>query len=345
MLSTKTKIKKPAFSPLKKSDSPKKSPSKSPRKTPTKSPSKSPTEEIDQCEIHKNNPFLREDLRELCRHLVIDWSKLYPDNPNKQELCKDFYKYPNRIPTLRDIPETERVPLKDIGTLSSKLRDFCSGTESKLYRGKFKKTMMERGDIDVIYSKFKPVSRKERIEPLIFSESPIRKLEPVMEQVILILLKYLERKHKDTCIVFGYPDAIAYNYIEYKIDNDMIPSIDEEYLSKGLNPDDYLAIIPYPDTNTSKLIKPISIEFDDAFIRKYQYCRKDYLFGLIKLTNQKTRETQVWPSRACGARSGEGCSLSNPSLLDGVSYDLHANAFIIDKPRKLFYFYEPNGIF
>jgi len=309
--------KKPTYSPLtsrKPPISPMVPPTKSPGKSPTKSPKKSPR---DICTTFKTNPFLRTDwpdIKEMCKDLVINWNDLYPSNPTKQKLCSDFYTFPTRIPLIKEIPESERISLDDIGTLSRKLQEFCSGPEETLYRGKFKKTMALKGDIDVVYSRYKPVSRKEIINPLIMSDEVIRDIQSGNNLTILILLKYLENKHKNTCVVFGYPDAIKYTFDEREIHNSEIPSLDEPILARGENPDNFFAILPNTK-DTSILLEPIKIHYDDNFIRMVNYCRKKYIVGLIEIEN-----------------------ISNKK-------HTHSNAFIIDKSTKTFWVYEPDGFF
>lgn len=300
---TKKSPRKPTFSPL---GSPRKPPI-----SPMRAPSESPRD--DKCSRFKSNPFTYSDFKDLCRGLVINWDEIYPSNPTKQKVCSDFFANPKSIPSIRDIPDSERVILDDLGPLSRKLTEFCSGTESTLYKGKFKKTMMVRGDTDVIYSRYRPVSRKEIINPLIVSDEVIREVENGNNSTIFILLKYLQQKHPDACVVFGYPDSIKYTYDVRIIDNSEIPALDDPILARGENPDNYYAIIPETES-TSRLHEPLEIHFDDGFIRKYQLCRKKYILGLIEIKNLHC----------------ERCT--------------HSNAFIIDKPNKIFYVYEPDGV-
>jgi len=280
-----------------------------------------PPEET-ECEKFIRNPFSKDnwiELKDHCEDPVINWEKVYkhPASKTKKEICRDFYFNPTKIPSIRDIPDDKRLYLPDLGSLNNRLKLWCSDPShsyhENLFKHKFKHTSINRTtDLPFIYSKFYPVSKSEFKAPLVMSGEVISEILGGNALIKLILLKYLQRKHSNACIVIGNPDSIHFNFDIRIIPNSEIDKIRERYISLGSNPDEHTIIIGHT-ADTSKLYTAHRIHSTNSLRKTYENCKHRYILGLLEIINDV-----------------------NPT-------NTHNNAYIIDKKTNRLYLYEPHG--
>lgn len=281
-----------------------------------------PPETPSECEQFIRNPFKKENwirMKDQCEDPPINWDKIYqfPASKIKKEICRDHYYNPTKIPTIREIPDDKRLYLPNLGSLNHRLHLWCSDPTNlyheNLFKGKFKHTLYGTEDLPFIYSKFAPVSKSKFVAPLVMSSEVVNEILSGNILVKYILLKYLQRKHNNACIIVENTDSINFSFNIRLIPNSEIDTIRQSYIDRRANPDDYIIIIGQT-ADTSKLYTAHKMVSTPNLKRIYDNCKHRYILGILEITN-----------------------------LD-MPLNTHNNAYIIDKRTKRFYLYEPHGL-